>query len=81
MTHILFFNVPDEELIKRLLSRAEKEGRVDDNIDAIKNRLVVFKKNTQPLLDYYSDQGKLKNIEGTGDVNSISELVKESIGA
>lgn len=76
---VINFEVPDEELVKRLLGRAEKEGRADDNIDTIKNRIKVFKEKTAPLIQYYERTGILKNISGVGTVEEISERVRETL--
>lgn len=78
--HVVSFDVPDEELVKRLLSRAEIEGRADDNIDSIRNRLKVFKEKTQPLVDYYEKKGKLRHIDGVGSTEEIAGRVATSTG-
>lgn len=54
---VLFFDCPEEEMIKRVLNR--NEGRVDDNIDTIRKRLQVFKASHHPVIKYYSKKGKL----------------------
>lgn len=73
--------VPDDEVISRLLKRAEVEGRKDDNQETITNRLNVYKKQTAPLLAYYREQNKLEGIEGVGSVdgifNDIVEVIKK----
>lgn len=78
--HVLQFEVPNEELTERLLKRAEIEGRSDDNIDSIKNRLKVYTEKTQPLIDYYKGKGNLAIIDGTGTIDQISDRVKSTIG-
>ncbi|KAJ6339316.1 hypothetical protein OIU77_007305 [Salix suchowensis] len=54
---VLFFDCPEEEMVKRVLNR--NEGRVDDNIDTVKKRLKVFEILNLPVIDYYSKRGKL----------------------
>jgi adenylate kinase family enzyme len=44
---------------KRLLDRGNASGRIDDNLNAIQNRLTFFKNNSLPILKHYDDQGKL----------------------
>lgn len=78
--HVVSFDVPEEELVKRLLGRAEIEGRADDNIDSIKNRLKVFREKTQPLVDYYEKKGKLRHINGVGTTEEIAGRVVTSTG-
>jgi len=80
LNHVINFEVPDEELVKRLLGRAAAEGRSDDNPDSIKNRLKVFKEKTQPLIRYYEEKKILRNINGTGSTTEIADKVKATIG-
>ena len=75
--HVFFFNVPDEKLIDRLLKRAGKERRTDDNLESIQNRLKIFKEKTMPVLDYYKSKDMLKEIIGVGKISDVSKRVKE----
>lgn len=81
MDHVVNFEVPDEELVKRLLGRAAQEGRSDDNPESIKNRLQVFKDKTQPLISYYEEKKILRHIVGTGSTTEIADKVKAVVGA
>jgi adenylate kinase len=81
MDHVVNFEVPDEELVKRLLGRAAQEGRSDDNPESIKNRLQVFKDKTQPLISYYAEKKILRQIIGTGSTAEIADKVKTVVGA
>src|SRR5690606_21590923 len=56
--------VDEEELVRRLLSRSEQEGRSDDNEETIRTRMAVYQEQTAPLLDYYERQGKLHSVDG-----------------
>ncbi|MGH8447375.1 MAG: adenylate kinase [Solimonas sp.] len=67
--------VPDEEIIKRLLERAIKEGRADDKEDVIRHRIKVYNDETHPLLDYYEKQGKLVDVPGVGSLEQIFERI------
>ena len=69
--------VPDAELVGRLLSRAEKEGRADDNEETIKNRLSNYNSKTYPLIDYYKKEGILREVNGVG---SMEDITKEIMG-
>lgn len=64
-------HVEDEEIVKRLLLRAEKEGRADDKEDVIRHRISVYNAETKPLLDFYARQGKVVTVEGTGSLDDI----------
>jgi adenylate kinase len=63
--------VTDEEIIKRLLDRAQKEGRADDKEDVIRHRIKVYNDETHPLLEYYEAQGKLVTVPGVGGLDEI----------
>ncbi len=63
--------VEEEELIKRLLYRAEISGRSDDNIDVIKKRLEVYHKKTEPVIDFYKKKGKFRKVDGSGSIDEI----------
>ena len=60
--------VEPDVLAARLLERAQKEGRTDDNEDTIRRRMEVYAGQTAPLLFHYERQGLLVEIEGTGTV-------------
>jgi len=77
--NVIYIDVEDEELIKRLLSRAEIENRADDNLESIKNRLKVFKEKTSPLLEYYKNKGSMHSISGMGSMEDIADRIKENL--
>jgi adenylate kinase len=56
---VIYLTAPEDELVSRLLERAERDGRPDDTISVIRHRLAVFEKETAPLVDYYRDRGIL----------------------
>ncbi|RMF91590.1 MAG: adenylate kinase [Planctomycetota bacterium] len=68
---VLELQVPEEELFKRLAGR----GRADDKPEVIKQRLVAYRTQTAPLLDYYQKAGLLKSIDGLGTVDEIFERI------
>ncbi|KAL7001669.1 putative UMP-CMP kinase 2 [Sarracenia purpurea var. burkii] len=71
---VLFFDCPEEEMVKRVLSR--NQGRVDDNIDTVKKRLEVFNALNRPVINYYSSKGKLYKIHAVGTEEEIFERVR-----
>ena len=71
---VLYFEVSDEEMKKRLLGR--NEGRADDNEETIAKRLATFNNDTKPIIDYYKTQGNLINIDASKTVDEIFENVK-----
>ena len=72
--------VNDEELIRRLLKRGETSGRPDDRDEVTARRRVsVYNKETMPVADYYSQQGKFAAIDGIGNIDDIFQEICEKI--
>ena len=63
--------VPEDELMKRLLLRGKLSGRADDNEETIKKRLVVYHQQTQPLIEWYKKEGVHHHIDGLGELDRI----------
>jgi adenylate kinase len=78
---VLVLEVPEEELVKRLLARAAKEGRSDDNLESIKQRLQVYHTQTAPLVAYYERQGVVRCVPGAGTVDDIQARVRKAVGS
>ena len=72
--------VPQDELVKRLLDRAQKEGRPDDTEPVIKSRLKTYEEQTLPLVDYYKKEGILKEVDGLGSMDDITARIKTALG-
>jgi len=77
--NVLYFTVPEEELVRRLLGRAPQEGRSDDTEEAIRRRLRVFAEQTRPLVSYYQNCGTLSEIQGVGSIEDIAKSVWEAV--
>lgn len=76
---VIGLEVDDEELVDRMLKRGQREGRADDNLETIQNRLEVYHNTTRPLRDYYLGQGKYHTIKGSGTVDRIYSDIKDAI--
>lgn len=76
---VLSLDVDEEELVKRLLKRAQEQGRKDDTEEVIKNRLVQYHQHTKPLIEYYESENLLKNVMGVGSIDDIFTSLCESI--
>jgi adenylate kinase len=72
--------VDDEEIIRRLLDRAQKEGRADDKEDFIRRRIEVYNAETHPLLDYYRAQNKVATVDGVGSLDDIFQRIVKALG-
>lgn len=69
------FNPPKKEGVCDICG-GELFQRADDREEAVKNRLDVYKRQTQPLIDYYAKQGLLVSLDGTKDINEVFEDIK-----
>lgn len=76
---VIGLEVPDEELIGRMINRGRETGRADDNPETIKSRLQVYHSQTQPLREHYMKQGRYKAVDGTGDVDEIFSRIRSHI--
>jgi adenylate kinase len=76
---VVLLDVAEEELTKRLLARAAKEGRSDDNLESIRTRLKVYHDQTQPLIAYYEKQGVVRRVPGMGSVDDIQKRAREAL--
>lgn len=70
-----------------LLSRIEKRAgetpggpRADDNAEALKKRLAVYREQTAPLADYYQSKGLLKTVDGMQDIDEVSRAIEAALG-
>ncbi|KAK7502622.1 hypothetical protein BaRGS_00006197 [Batillaria attramentaria] len=74
---VLYFDVSDETMTKRLLGRAETSGRVDDNEETIKKRLATFHEVTKPVITYYEKLDKLKKVSAEGSTDEVFSQVEK----
>ena len=63
--------VPEDELMVRLIKRGKDSGRADDNEETIKKRLHVYHSQTAPLIDWYKNEKKYQHINGLGTMEEI----------
>ena len=76
---VVGLEVPEDELIKRILLRGQMSGRSDDNEETARKRLDTYHNQTSPLKAYYEQQGKYRAINGLGTIDDIFDLIKESL--
>ena len=79
LTGVVGLEVPEEELVARMLKRGAETGRADDNIETILNRLKVYHNQTEPLKDHYKGKGKYIHIDGLGQVDHIFSSITSAI--
>lgn len=71
LSAVVGLEVPEDELVTRMLQRGKETGRADDNIETIKNRLKVYHDQTAVLREYYIKEGKYLPVNGHGVVDEI----------
>ncbi len=104
ITHVIFLDVPDDEIVKRIAYRriclncgavynlifdppredeicdvcgSKLVQREDDKEEVVKNRLKVYRENTESLIRIYEDRGILRRIDGIGDREEIFRRIRE----
>jgi|SRR5678816_4101981 adenylate kinase len=81
MDLVLFFDVPDEEILARLDRRRGLEGRADDDPAAVAVRLEAYRAQTAPLLAWYAGRGGVTHVPATGSVEDIAARVQQAVSA
>ena len=71
--------VPEDELMVRLIKRGKDSGRADDNEETIKKRLHVYHSQTAPLIDWYKNEKKYQHVNGLGTMEGIFAEICEAI--
>ena len=80
LNHILLLDVPEEELVRRMMARAAQEGRSDDTPEASRTRLQVYQRDTAPLIAHYAERGIVHRVPATGGVSEIATEIQRIIG-
>ncbi len=76
---VVVLTVDKEELVQRLLQRAETEGRADDTEDVVRRRQEVYDDQTAPLIEVYRDRGLLIEVDGMGEVDEVSQRIFDAL--
>jgi adenylate kinase len=77
---VISLEVPEEELRSRILKRATTEGRSDDTVEGLAQRLVVYWQDTAPVLEHYRAAGtRIEAINGVGDIDAISDRIIKAL--
>lgn len=77
---VVVLTVDQDEVVQRLLKRAEIEGRTDDTEDVIRRRQEIYREQTAPLIEVYADRGVLVEVDGMGAVDDVSARVLTALG-
>jgi len=77
---VIYLDVARDELVRRILARAEVEGRADDNPETIRARLQVFDEATLPLVAHYRERGLLHEINADQDADAVTAEILKALG-
>ena len=76
---VVCLTVDQDEIVSRLLQRAQVEGRADDTEDVIRRRQEVYLEQTEPLIEVYRERGLLVEIDGMGEVDDVTKRIFEAL--
>ncbi len=80
VTLMLALDVNDDELRTRIMERGKVSGRTDDqDVNIVNNRISVYHKQTQPVMDFYSAQGKFVSVNGIGTLDEVFSRISEAM--
>ena len=74
---VLFIDCPDDVCIERLKKRGQTSGRKDDNDESIQKRLIVYKRETLPIIQRYEEQGLLHKVNGCDEVDIVYNKIRQ----
>ena len=78
---VILLKADPDELVRRLLNRAQEQGRADDTEEVIRHRQSVYLEQTAPLIEIYSARGIVVEIDGLGQVGEVTERILNSLTA
>jgi adenylate kinase len=76
---VIVLTVEPEEIIQRLVKRAQGEGRSDDTEEVVRHRQELYTEQTAPLIEVYDDRGLLVVVDGMGSVDEVTTRVLEGL--
>ena len=76
---VVVLAVDSEELVQRLLQRAQTDGRADDTEDVIRRRQEVYLEQTEPLIAVYRERGILVEVDGMGEVDDVTTRIFDAL--
>ncbi len=76
---VVVLTVDADEIVGRLLQRAQVEGRADDTEDVIRRRQEVYLEQTEPLIEVYRSRGLLIEVDGMGEVAEVTQRIFEAL--
>jgi len=78
---VLVLTADTDEVVARLLNRAQDQGRSDDTEEVIRRRLEVYEEQTAPLVELYSNRGILVSVDGLGTIGEVAARIHSVLNA
>lgn len=75
---VIYLKIPDKEALWRLMNRHQE--RADETLPALRKRIELFHKFTEPVIEYYQQQGKLIELDGTKPIHHVNKEILENLG-
>jgi adenylate kinase len=76
---VVVLTASGDELVQRLLQRAETDGRSDDTEEVIRRRQELYTEQTEPLIEVYRERGLLIEVDGMGEVDEVTERIFKAL--
>jgi adenylate kinase len=76
---VVVLTVDPDEIVERLLHRAQVEGRTDDTEDVVRRRQEVYGEQTEPLIEVYRRRGIVHEIDGMGEVDDVTKRIFDAL--
>lgn len=76
---VLFYEVTEDTLVQRCLGRAQTSGRIDDTEEILRKRFNTYNEQTRPVIDLYRKFGKVRTIDGSGNINEVYQATKKAL--
>jgi adenylate kinase len=76
---VIALDVPEPELVRRILHRAEVEGRSDDTPEVVEHRLRVFRESTRPVLEVFASRGLLRTVSAAGSPDAVATAILDQL--
>jgi adenylate kinase len=80
LDRVIHLRAPADELRRRLLARAEKEGRSDDTPEVIDHRFRLYAQETEPLVDHYRQRGILADVDADRPADAVTADILDTLG-
>lgn len=78
---VVLLEADTDEVVARLLKRAETEGRADDTEDVIRHRQEVYAQQTEPLIELFTKRGILVSVDGLGGIDEVADRISSALSA